>query len=75
MLGHGASRFVRERLFEKSDKFNVVICEKCGEFSTTQNECKACGTENVAKINMPFACKLLISEIESMGIKMKITTK
>jgi len=59
MIGHGASKFLKERLFEKSDFYQVYICELCGNFASTPTECRACDTNKVQKISLPYAAKLL----------------
>ena len=75
MIGHGASRFLQERLFECSDKYAVTICSKCGNFATTPQECKACETDEVTKVKLPYVSKLLIQELNAMMIKTEITAK
>ena len=75
MIAHGASRFLKERLYDQSDPYNVVICDKCGNFATTQIECKSCKTDNVSKVVMPYVSKLVIQELNSMLIKCKINSK
>ena len=75
MIGHGASRFLQERLFECSDKYAVTICNKCGNFATSQRECKACETDEVTKVKLPYVSKLLIQELNAMMIKTEIKAK
>ena len=72
IISHGASRFLKERLFDMSDPYQVVVCTKCGNIATTQTECKSCDTNKVVKVNLPYAAKLLFQELNSMCIKLKI---
>ena len=75
MIAHGTSKFLKERLCEQSDPYEVVICNQCGNFATTLSECRACETDTVSKVNMPYVSKLLIQELNAMGIKTVITAK
>jgi DNA-directed RNA polymerase beta subunit len=75
MIGHGVSRFLRERLFEKSDPYQVYVCELCGNIAMSPNECKVCNTDKIVKANLPYASKLLLMELNSCGIKTLISTK
>lgn len=72
MIAHGTTKFLRERLFEKSDKYSVVICRECGGFSSGKEKCKACSTDNVAEIELPYVSKLVLQELNAMLIKTKI---
>ena len=75
MLAHGAARFLKERLCDQSDPYVVIICDKCGNFATTRTECKACKTDKVSKVNLPYVSKLVFHEIQSMLIKTVIKSK
>ena len=75
MISHGTSKFLKERLFEKSDPYQIYVCDVCGNISTTQNECKACDTDKISKCNLPYASKLLINELQAMNIKISIKVK
>jgi DNA-directed RNA polymerase II subunit RPB2 len=75
MIAHGTSRFLKERLFDQSDPFSVVICEKCGNFATTNKECKGCNTDKVSNVIMPYVSKLVIQELNSMLVKCEIKSK
>jgi DNA-directed RNA polymerase II subunit RPB2 len=69
MIAHGTSRFLKERLFEKSDPYQIYICDKCGQFATTPTECKVCETDQISRINFCYASKLLQQELNAMSIK------
>lgn len=73
-VAHGISRFLRDRLFEQSDKYEIIVCGKCGQLATSKEECKACSTTEVYKVNMPYSANLLITELKAMSIKAVITT-
>jgi len=75
MIAHGAARFLKERLYDQSDPYDVVICETCGNFATTRTECKSCASDNVTTVNMPYVSKLVIQELNAMLIKCKISAK
>jgi DNA-directed RNA polymerase II subunit RPB2 len=75
IIAHGASRFLKERLFEQSDPYNAMICEECGNFATSSTKCKSCNTDKIAKVNMPYVSKLVIQELNAMMIKCKIKVK
>lgn len=75
MITHGVSRFLKERLFDKSDPYQVIVCNKCGNLSTTPTFCKGCDTDSVSRCNLPYASKLLLQELNAMGIKTAITVK
>jgi len=74
MIAHGAARFLKERLFDESDPYNVMVCHKCGNIATTRTECKMCNTDKVSNVNIPYVSKLVIQELNAMLIKCKITS-
>lgn len=68
IISHGASLFLRERLFEVSDFFEAIVCEECGLFCL-EDGCKACSNRtNIARVEMPYAFKLLLQELMGMNI-------
>lgn len=75
MIAHGASRFLKERLFDCSDPYQIIVCNQCGMITASQNECLACRKDNVTTCNMPYAAKLLVQELMAMGIKVSIKPK
>ncbi len=72
IIAHGASKFLKERLCEQSDPYKIVVCNKCGNFATTQYKCNACQTDLVSVVDFPYSSKLLVQELQAMCIKTKI---
>ena len=81
MISHGASNFLQERLMTLSDKFQCYICNECGIISTAipsnnEYECKKCKNYlNFSKIYIPYSCKLLFQELQSMSILPRFKVK
>ncbi len=75
MIAHGVSRFLKERLFDQSDPYQVIICDKCGCMTPTLTECKACDSDIVSRVNLPYAAKLLFTELMAFGIKISLKSK
>jgi DNA-directed RNA polymerase II subunit RPB2 len=76
MISHGVSRFLKERLFDYSDMYHIFVCSKCGNMVSFLNEdCRMCSNDVIEKVNMPYAAKLLLQELNAMSIKttLKIT--
>jgi DNA-directed RNA polymerase II subunit RPB2 len=72
MISHGVSKFLNERLFDLSDKFEIPVCKKCGFMVNRMDECSLCQESNYDQVRMlplPYACKLLFQELTAMGIK------
>ena len=75
MIVHGNSRFLKERLFDMSDPYSVIICSLCGMISSSQTECRGCKEDKLCTINLPYAAKLLFQELNAMGIKTALMPK
>jgi DNA-directed RNA polymerase III subunit RPC2 len=73
LIGYGASAMLVERLMISSDAFEVAVCEGCGllGYAGWCNRCKSSG--RVSKIKIPYACKLLFQELQSMNIVPRLT--
>lgn len=74
IISHGASRILKERLFEVSDPFTVPICRNCGVVvaSKDNKECHICKGDAIDTCNLPYASKLLFTELMAFGLKMQI---
>ncbi len=61
-----------ERLMVSSDAFEVDVCSFCGLIGYS-GWCQFCrNSQNMARIKMPYACKLLFQELQSMNIVPKL---
>ena len=74
LLVHGTARFLKERVFDCSDKYQLSICQQCKTFSAHPNYCPACNTDETIKVNMPYSSKLILQELNAMGIKTELST-
>jgi DNA-directed RNA polymerase II subunit RPB2 len=90
LISHGVSLFLKERLVDCSDIYEIHVCDICGLFAkrivqvnsksfTTNSdkyECVGCmNTTKITKVIIPYAFKLLINELMAMCIAPRIRTK
>eukprot|EP00826_Nyctotherus_ovalis_P032010 TRINITY_DN2581_c0_g2_i2.p1 TRINITY_DN2581_c0_g2~~TRINITY_DN2581_c0_g2_i2.p1 ORF type:complete len:280 (-),score=77.67 TRINITY_DN2581_c0_g2_i2:113-952(-) len=69
LIGYGAASLLNERLMLSSDVFNVLVCQQCGLIGYAKR-CNYCKTQgSMTPIKIPYACKLLFQELESMNIR------
>ncbi|OAD47023.1 DNA-directed RNA polymerase III subunit RPC2 [Eufriesea mexicana] len=75
LIGYGASMMLIERLMISSDVFDIDVCNKCGLMAYS-GWCHSCRSSScVSTISMPYACKLLFQELQSMNIVPRLTLK
>jgi DNA-directed RNA polymerase beta subunit len=81
MVSHGASRFTRGRMYDASDKYSVFICKKCGLIASYNDQlhihhCRTCDNRtDFAYVEIPYACKLLFQELNTMNIAPRLITE
>ena len=81
VAAHGMSEFTKERLMECSDAFRCYSCKDCGLLALANPvegiwACRACGnTTNFSQIEIPYAYKLLLQELETMCISSRVITQ
>jgi DNA-directed RNA polymerase II subunit RPB2 len=80
LLSHGLSQFAKECMMEKSDSYRWGVCRHCGilaNYTPRRNiiECLNCGLQDISVIETPYAFKLLIQEMEAMGIQIRISSE
>ncbi|XP_050380845.1 DNA-directed RNA polymerase III subunit 2 isoform X2 [Argentina anserina] len=74
LIAYGASMLLYERLMLSSDPFEVQVCRVCGLLGYYNHKIKAgiCSSckngDNISTMKLPYACKLLIQELQSMNI-------
>ncbi|KAL3417661.1 DNA-directed RNA polymerase iii polypeptide [Phlyctema vagabunda] len=72
LIAYGASQLLLERLMLSSDAHDVDICETCGLMGY-QGWCQTCkSTRGVTKMTMPYAAKLLVQELLSMNVLVRL---
>lgn len=73
-IASGCSNMVRELMYEQSDKYQLPVCEKCGQVPHKETYCHNCDDEGVVtKRITPYATKLLYQLLGGHGIKIKIS--
>ena len=91
MIAHGMSKFCRERMFDVSDKYSVFVCKKCGMIAsyndgnanamyenadTTIHLCKMCNNHtHFAKVEVPYAYKLMAQELQTINVAPRLITQ
>ncbi|EPQ66216.1 Bgt-4855 [Blumeria graminis f. sp. tritici] len=72
LIAYGASQLLLERLMISSDRHEVEICEVCGLMGY-KGWCQTCqSTRGVQKMVMPYAAKLLVQEMLSMNVLVRL---
>ena len=80
VVAHGMADFTKERLMECSDSFSCYSCKDCGLLAIANPEqniwsCRGCGnTTSFSHLNLPYASKLLLQELETMCIGSRLIT-
>jgi DNA-directed RNA polymerase II subunit RPB2 len=81
MIAHGTLQFLKERTMDVSDKYNMFICNKCNlttpvNYGEKISNCKKCNNYiDFSNVKIPYGCKLMIQELESMSIAPRLITK
>ena len=78
LVAHGASLLLKERY--DSDKVILPICTACGAVAIEDTirgkvTCPACGSQDIEPVEISYAFKLLVDEIQSLHIKTKFNLK
>lgn len=72
LIAYGASQLLLERLMLSSDGTQIDICQQCGLFGY-KGYCQTCkSTRQVTQMTMPYAAKLLVQELISMNVGVRL---
>ena len=80
MVSHGASRFMKDRMYDCSDKYEVHVCKSCGLIAAYNDKqhihwCRTCDNRSdFSRVQIPYATKLLMQELMTMNIAPRIVT-
>lgn len=77
ILGHGMGSFIKESMMERSDAFTYNIENENGTIAIEKNNnlyssYKDAKNNNFSSIKTPYAFKLLLQEIETLGIQPRL---
>jgi len=79
LVAYGVSNLLLERLMLSSDVADVAVCQQCGLFASRRKAglyCSFCASyNNVVEARMPYACKLLFQEMQSMNVCCRLKFK
>ncbi|MBS3816338.1 MAG: DNA-directed RNA polymerase subunit B [Candidatus Thermoplasmatota archaeon] len=82
LIGHGAAMVIKDRLLDQSDGTTEYVCGNpdCGHIamldSNGELRCPVCGEKSdVHQIQTSFAFKLLMDELRSLGITMRLNVE
>jgi len=78
LVAHGASLLLKERY--DSDRVVLPICSKCGSIAvedTIRNKvvCHACNSEEIEPVEVSYAFKLLVEELQGLHINTQFELK
>ena len=90
-LAHGINNFMRDRMFDVSDKYGVHVCGKCGMLATYNDgskskmyampnfcvtECRTCkNLTEFGYVDLPYSAKLLFQELQTINVVPRIMYK
>ncbi len=78
LVAHGASLLLKERY--DSDKIVLNICTRCGSIAIEDNirgkiVCPICGSEEAEPVEVSYAFKLLLEELQGLHIHTKFSLR
>ncbi|MDC3332860.1 hypothetical protein OAV62_01320 [bacterium] len=72
-ISHGTSIYLKERMHDMSDPYQVCVCGTCGRIVNNEDEmCAMCNSDESKSFAIPYSSKLLFQNLTAMGIKIQI---
>jgi DNA-directed RNA polymerase II subunit RPB2 len=68
ILAHGISDFLQESTMERSDKYSVNIDQRTGLIASGEE------SDDIVNVDMPYAMKMLLQELQTMSIAPRLIT-
>lgn len=81
MLAHGNMSYLTERFMTASDKYDALVCSKCGSECYKQMhsaiiKCETCGSTDIPHVlTLPYSGVRFMSLLEAAGVRPTIETK
>ena len=80
LISHGASMVIKDRLLDESDGWEMMVCNTSGcghiayyDWKRRTTVCPNCGERSdVHKVQTSYAFKLLLDEMKSLGVAMRL---
>lgn len=80
LIGHGVAMVIKDRLLDESDGTTQYVCGNpaCGHIAIPDHRagtlrCPVCGnTSSIYQVEMSYSFKLLLDELMSLGVVMRL---
>lgn len=75
---HGASKFLRQKFYNDSDKFKIYVCRNCGKRAVVNTKhglykCSRCvDNADIVKVNSSWVANGLLDTLHAMGVGVKL---
>tara|TARA_X000000950_G_scaffold286761_1_gene396715 strand:- start:553 stop:4116 length:3564 start_codon:yes stop_codon:yes gene_type:complete len=77
-LAHGIAQFLKEKFVDLSDGFSIYVSSERGTICPANEKEKILRIKDgndAIEIRLPYACKLLIQELQAMGMTLRLKQK
>jgi DNA-directed RNA polymerase beta subunit len=76
-ISHGATQVWRDRFLDNSDRYDTVLCNRCGSFANASTRtCSVCHDyADLRPVTIPYALKLLQQELAPAGVYMQFSSQ
>jgi DNA-directed RNA polymerase III subunit RPC2 len=79
-ISTGITKFLNESTFQLSDVYQIDVCGGCGNILSSENSCRVCkhdpnSASKIGTVDMPYCFKLLLQELNSLGVRTSINIK